>query len=77
MKRTMSAADFNYWCEVMVDNTGKPDRELAQLLGVTQATFARYRRDGADHITALACDAVYHRFDGHSWKQYKETINDR
>lgn len=50
----MSSAEFRAWMQ----RHGLTEPAAAQLLGVSKKTIARWKRDGADRIVALACWAI-------------------
>lgn len=56
--RVWSPERFIEWQEAM----GVTGIEVSQLLDRTTAAVSRYRRDGCNLATALACQALYHRF---------------
>ena len=60
----MTAEDFNAWLAGMFRG-GLIQSELgaANLLGVTKNTLTKYKREGTDRKTALACRALYHKMD--------------
>lgn len=60
----MTAAAFIEWLAAMKDaGLARSDAAAARLLGVSANTVVEMKQRGADHRTALACRALFHRLD--------------
>lgn len=60
----MDADTFEKWLgEMRMARLAKSDADCARLLGKHPDTVARYKSEGCDRTTALACRALVHRME--------------
>lgn len=61
---TMSGASFGDWLkEMKAQGIARSDAAAARLLGISANAVVQIKRKGADHRTALACRALFHRLE--------------
>ena len=60
----MTADDFTNWlAAIKAAGLAKSDADCARLLQVHVNSIVLMKRQGADHRTALACRALFHRLE--------------
>lgn len=60
----MTAEQFSAWlAEMKSAGLAKSDADCARLLGRTDDTIIKYKRNGTDRTVALACRALIHRME--------------
>ena len=60
----MTGLDFTNWLAAMkAASLAKSDADCARLLQVHVNSIVLMKRQGADHRTALACRALFHRLE--------------
>jgi len=60
----MTPAKFTAWLAAMkAAGLARSDAECGRLLGKSNDTIVRLKKDGADRTVALACRALYHRME--------------
>lgn len=60
----MTAGSFTEWLAAMkAAGLARSDAECARLLGISANAVVKIKRNGADHRTALACRALFHRLE--------------
>jgi len=60
----MTPAAFINWLDSMKESgLARSDAAAARLLGVSANAVVQMKRKGADHRTALACRALFHRLE--------------
>jgi len=58
----MTADQFKAWlAEMKSAGLARSDAECARLLGRSDETMLKYKREGTDRTVALACRALLHR----------------
>ena len=55
----MTKDDFISWVRLMNIRKGYTNADLAELLGVSERNFYRYKRSGGPKMLALACAALW------------------
>jgi len=56
----MTKDDFISWVRLMNIKSGHNNTALAELLGVSERNFYRYKRSGGPKMLALACAALWY-----------------
>lgn len=60
----MTGPQFCHWLAAMkAAGLAKSDAHCGRLLGISPVSIVAIKRRGADHRTALACRALYHRLE--------------
>lgn len=60
----MTAKSFIAWLAAMKEaGLARSDAQCARLLGVSANSVVTMKQNGADHRTALACRALFHRME--------------
>jgi len=60
----MTPGAFVNWLAAMkAAGLARSDAECGRLLGKSNDTIVRFKKDGTDRTVALACRALYHRME--------------